>query len=60
LQEESTDFVVVSVVSVEDGVEISIHVVVYLSILTVIHGYVAYVVGSTGVKDGHVIIKIVG
>ena len=43
----------------EDGVEIGMSVVVYRPLLTVIHGYVVYVVGSTGVKDGHVIIKIV-
>ncbi len=50
---------VVSVVSVEDGVEIDMSVVVYLPLLIVIHGYAVYVVGSTGVKDGHAIIKIV-
>ena len=47
----------VSVVSVEDGVETEFIVVAYLSILTAIHGYVVYVVGSTGVKDGIVIIE---
>tara|TARA_B100001029_G_C14833169_1_gene324129 strand:- start:347 stop:490 length:144 start_codon:yes stop_codon:yes gene_type:complete len=46
-------------VSVEDGVEIEMNVAVYRRLLTVIHGYVVSVVGSTGVKDGHVIIKIV-
>ena len=41
----------------EDGVEIELNVVAYLSILTAIHGYVVYVAGLTGVKDGHVIIE---
>ena len=51
--------VIVSVVSVEDGEEIGMSVVVYRPLLTVIHGYVVYVVGSTGVKDGHVTMEIV-
>ena len=46
----------VSVVLVEDGVEIGLNVVAYHNILTVIHGYVVYVVGSIGVKVIHVII----
>ena len=46
--------------SVEDGVDRGMSVAVYLSLLTAIHGYVVYVVGSTGVKDGHVIAKTVG
>jgi len=50
--------VYVSVVNVEDGVEIGMNVVVYLSILTAIHGSVVYVVGYIGVTDGHVIIEI--
>tara|TARA_B100000700_G_C15037456_1_gene853494 strand:- start:2264 stop:2446 length:183 start_codon:yes stop_codon:yes gene_type:complete len=57
LQEDHIDIVVVSVVSVEDGVETELDVVAYLSLLTAIHGYVVYVVGSIGVKDGHVIIE---
>ena len=49
----------VIVVRVEDGVEIGMNVVVYLSLLIVIHGYVSFVVGSTGVKDGHATTVIV-
>ena len=50
---------VVSVVSVEDGAEIGMSVVVYLNLLTATLGYVAYVVGSTGVKDTHATTVIV-
>jgi len=57
LQEDHIGIVVVSVITVEDGVEIELNVVAYLSILTAIHGYVVYVAGLTGVKDGHVIIE---
>jgi len=45
---------------VEDGVDRGMSVVVYLPLLTAIHGYVVYVVGSTGVKDGRAIVKTVG
>lgn len=51
---------VVSVINVEDGAEIGMSVVVYLPLLTATLGYVAYVVGSTGVRGGHVIVKVVG
>ena len=49
----------VIVVTVEDGVGIGMNVVVYLSILIVTLGYVSFVVGSTGAKDGHATMEIV-
>tara|TARA_B100001996_G_C18546277_1_gene549017 strand:- start:340 stop:498 length:159 start_codon:yes stop_codon:yes gene_type:complete len=51
--------VYVSVINVEDGVEIGMSVVVYLRLLIALLGYVVYVVGSTGVKDIHVTTVIV-
>tara|TARA_B100001996_G_scaffold79266_1_gene58449 strand:+ start:37 stop:219 length:183 start_codon:yes stop_codon:yes gene_type:complete len=58
LQEDHIGIVLVSVVNVEDGVEIGSNVVVYLSLLTAIHGSVSFVVGSTGVMGGHAIIEV--
>tara|TARA_B100000459_G_C8537651_1_gene183481 strand:- start:15 stop:173 length:159 start_codon:yes stop_codon:yes gene_type:complete len=52
--------VYVSVINVEDGVEIGEVRVAYLSLLIVIPIYVACAVGHIGVKGGHVIVKIVG
>ena len=48
-----------SVINVEDGAEIGEVRVAYLTLLIVLLISVACAVGHIGVKDGHVIIKIV-